>query len=180
MWVKLGFFSSWKREGQGNEQPCSDFLEGGLILRSSQRLKLSLVWFLGWFFLASKACREILLLSPEGLSYKVENLCCLWVTAANPQSGLGQQSQSTQLGIFEAAGGKSRGWQQAGIWHNWEVQGSVCCLLSCWAWWRHSVKEILGTSSCPPGFFKDNFRSLNLLTQNWKNAGCKWKLLAVI
>lgn len=34
-------------------------------------------------------------------------------------------------------------------------------------------KKILGTSSCPPGFLKDNFLSLNLLTQNWKNAGCK-------
>lgn len=56
-WGKVGRswgFSSWKQKGQGNEQPCSGFLEGGLILGSNHRLKLSLVSFLGWSFLASK------------------------------------------------------------------------------------------------------------------------------
>ena len=41
-------------------------------------------------------------------------------------------------------------------------------------------QEVFGTSSCPPSFLKHHLLSLNLLTQNWKNAECKSRLLAII
>ena len=33
-------------------------------------------------------------------------------------------------------------------------------------------QELFGTSGCP-GFLKHHLPSLNLLTQNWKNARCR-------
>lgn len=105
----------------------------------------SLVWFLGWRFLASKGVAGKTCSSHLRGCLRRWKFFCVSVAAANPQSGLVQQSQSTpcpaQLGILEAAGGKNRRWQQVGIWRNWEVLGSVCCLFSHWAWWRHSVRK---------------------------------------
>lgn len=151
--VRLGdlwVFSSWKQKGQGNEQPCSDFLEGGLIPRSSHRLRLSHVWFLGWPFLASKElARKTCSCHLRGCLRRWKFFVfCVGVTAAHHQSGLGQQSQSTppclpRLGTLQAAGGKNRRQQRGGVWCNWEVQGSLCCLLSWRVWWRHSVRKYL-------------------------------------
>lgn len=40
-------------------------------------------------------------------------------------------------------------------------------------------QELFSTSSCPSGFLKHHLLSFNLLTQNWKNVGCKLRLYRI-